>query len=216
MSLTPKGKVWLVLLGISLLFWTSIVYGIYKWTSGQSPDTLVESSSQEMDQRSIIESLPEEIIVTPQVSGEELDANELECLALNIYFESRGDSLAGRAAVADVVLNRVADTYYPNTICDVVKQGVIYKNWKGNMVPKKHMCQFSWYCDGLSEDIYDNNSWQDAIDLAENVLKEEQWRGITEGATHYHAAHVRPNWIADRGMQYTGTIGQHEFYRWNR
>ena len=31
------------------------------------------------------------------------------CMALNIYYESRSDNLAGQYAVADVVLNRVQD-----------------------------------------------------------------------------------------------------------
>ena len=55
---------------------------------------------------------------------------ELYCLAQNIYFESKSEPLAGQYAVADVVLNRVQDTRFPNTICEVVREGPIKESWK--------------------------------------------------------------------------------------
>ena len=61
------------------------------------------------------------------------------CMAQNIYFEARGSNLADRVAVADVVLNRVEDTRYPDTVCEVVKQGRQDSN--GNMI--RNQCQFS-------------------------------------------------------------------------
>jgi len=153
--------------------------------------------------------------VGPTVEEEHL-LDERYCLALNIYHESRGDSFAGQAAVADVVMNRVEDTYYPDTVCEVVKQTVWIENWKGNMVPKRHMCQFSWFCDGVSDEPGDPDAWMESYRLAEEVFDAGDWRGITEGATHYHSLQVRPKWVKDRGMEYTGTVGQHEFYRWER
>ena len=140
--------------------------------------------------------------------------DELDCLALNIYHESRGDSLAGQAAVADVVLNRVKESRYPDTVCGVVKQAVLVENWKGNIVPKRNQCQFSWFCDGLSDEPRDLDAWSEAYTLAEETMN-GAWRGITEGSTHYHAAHMRAVWSNDRGMKYTGTIGQHEFYKFH-
>lgn len=153
--------------------------------------------------------------VGPTVEEEHL-LDERYCLALNIYHESRGDSFAGQAAVADVVMNRVEDDYYPDTVCEVVKQTVWIENWKGNMVPKRHMCQFSWFCDGVSDEPGDPDAWMESYMLAEEVFDAGNWRGITEGATHYHSLQVRPKWVKDRGMEYTGTVGQHEFYRWER
>lgn len=139
-----------------------------------------------------------------------------ECLALNIYYESRSDNLAGRAAVADVVLNRVADDFYPDDVCSVVKQTVWIENWKGNIVPKRNMCQFSWFCDGRSDEPRNAEAYLDAYELAQQVLEDGLYLGITEGATHYHAPYVRPKWVSDRGMNYVGAIGAHEFYRWER
>ena len=75
----------------------------------------------------------------------------LVCLALNVYHEAKNQSFIGQVAVAQVVMNRVRDTRYPNTVCDVVKQGATYK-WKPDF-PIKNRCQFSWYCDGKSDSI---------------------------------------------------------------
>ena len=73
------------------------------------------------------------------------------CLAQNIYFESANQSFAGRVAVANVVLNRVEDAQFPDTICGVVYQAEMEENWKGNLLPVLHRCQFSWYCDGKGD-----------------------------------------------------------------
>ena len=149
--------------------------------------------------------------------GEEIarrEAIQFECLALNIYHESRSDNLAGRISVGDVVLNRVDSTLYPNTICEVVQQAQMRTNWKGNVVPVRNMCQFSWWCDGLSDEPLEDDAWEDAQVVAEMVLR-GGWRGISEGATHYHATYVSPNWVNDRGMVPVGRIGQHKFYRWH-
>lgn len=141
-------------------------------------------------------------------------AEELRCLSLNIYYEARGSNLADKAGVADVVLNRVKDTRYPNTICEVVQQGQKKPSWKDPsvMVMVRNMCQFSWYCDGKKDDPQDEDRWQEAQLIAFNMLEYSKFRGITEGATHYHATYVEPNWAKD--LQQVGRLGAHIFYRW--
>jgi spore germination cell wall hydrolase CwlJ-like protein len=130
------------------------------------------------------------------------------CMALNIYYEARGSSLADKAAVADVVLNRVQDTRYPDTICKVVKQG--HQDSNGNMI--RHKCQFSWYCDGKNDVPKNKDLWYESQMIAWGMLEFEKYRGITEGATHYHATYVSPRWAKD--LQMVGRIGAHIFYRW--
>ena len=130
------------------------------------------------------------------------------CMAQNIYYEARGSSLADQAAVADVVLNRMQDRRYPNTICEVVKQGV--KHAGGQMVRNK--CQFSWYCDGKSDWPVDMDAWVEAQQIAYNMMIHSDARGITEGSTHYHATYVSPEWARDFAL--VGRIGAHIFYRW--
>jgi spore germination cell wall hydrolase CwlJ-like protein len=133
---------------------------------------------------------------------------EAWCLAQNIYYEARGSNLADQAAVADVVLNRVKDSRYPNTICEVVKQGRKYAN--GQMI--RNQCQFSWYCDGKSDYPLDSESWTKAQQTAYMMIYHNDYRGITEGSTHYHANYVKPSWAKQK--QLVGRIGTHIYYRW--
>ena len=132
------------------------------------------------------------------------------CLAQNIYFEAANQPLAGRIAVAQVVLNRVNDLRFPNTICDVVYQAKWSENWKGNMIPTRNQCQFSWFCDGKSDDPVDSKTWLKCLTLARNILQGE-YGDITEGATHYHSVYVNPYW-AD-SLNETVTINEHIFYK---
>jgi spore germination cell wall hydrolase CwlJ-like protein len=74
------------------------------------------------------------------------------------------------------------------------------------------MCQFSWYCDGKSDWPTDINAWVEAQQIAYNILVFGDVRGITEGATHYHANYVEPAWAKDFAL--VGRIGVHIFYRW--
>ena len=148
---------------------------------------------------------------------------ELYCLAQNVYFEAKSEPLAGQYAVADVVLNRVQDTRYPNTICEVVREGPIKESWKTRQHadlpdderiyhPIKHRCQFSWYCDGKADTTRDNDAWRKAQIVAYKILHTDKMRGITEGATHYHADYVSPKWASK--IQLVGSISTHIFYRW--
>ena len=151
---------------------------------------------------------------------------ELYCLAMNTYFEAKSEPIAGQYATADVVLNRVNDARYPNTICEVVLQGPTRESWKTKQDPDlseseriynpiRHMCQFSWYCDGKSDEPKDETGWAQAQYVAGAIMYSGKYRGITEGATHYHATYVRPKWRLDRGMNHIGRIGSHIFYRWD-
>jgi len=148
---------------------------------------------------------------------------ELYCLAQNIYFESKSEPLAGQYAVADVVLNRVNDTRFPNSICAVVRAGPVKESWKTKQYPDlddserkynpvRNMCQFSWYCDGKSDSIRDSDAWRIAQIVAYKITYADKFRGITEGATHYHADYVSPRWAPT--LQLVTSISTHIFYRW--
>ena len=132
------------------------------------------------------------------------------CLAQNIYFEASIDNLAGMAAVANTVLNRVESDRYPDTICGVIHQG--RKDSNGNMI--RHKCQFSWYCDGKSDRIPESQTWERAKAVAWDILHTNEYRGLAEGATHYHATYVDPHWASSDDMAEIGRIGEHIFYRW--
>ena len=152
--------------------------------------------------------------ILAQSQEDTFNTQEMTCLAMNIYYEARGSNLADKAGVADVVLNRVKDTRYPNTICEVVHQGKQKPSWKdpSKMVMVRNMCQFSWYCDGKSDDPQDEDLWNESQLIAYQMLEYGTFRGITEGATHYHATYVNPSW-ADT-LQQVGRLGAHIYYRW--
>lgn len=163
--------------------------------------------------------------VENQVYPNLIDNRQAHCLALNVYYEARGSNLADMYAVSDVVLNRVRDSRYPNTICEVVYQGPTRESWKTKQDPDlpdeqrkynpiRNMCQFSWYCDGKDDIPDDETGWATSQMVAGSILFSNKHRGITEGSTHYHATYVRPDWRNDRGMQHVGRIGSHIFYRW--
>ena len=132
---------------------------------------------------------------------------DLYCLAQNVYHEARGDNLAGKIAVSLVVLNRVESAKFPDTICEVIYQGPT----DNRGVPLRDKCQFSWWCDGRSDEPTNARAWSDALDVAMYVL--EGADDFTEGATHYHAFYVKPYW--SDSLHFIGPIGQHIFYRWD-
>jgi hypothetical protein len=124
-----------------------------------------------------------------------------KCLAEGIYFESRGESEDGQAAVAQVILNRVRNPTYPDTIC-----GVVYQNEK-----RRHKCQFSFACDGRAEIIKSQKNWKVAQRIGREVTDGTTWIDEVGDSTHYHANYVRPKW--GRRMIKVDKIGAHIFYR---
>ena len=138
------------------------------------------------------------------------------CLALNTYHEAKNQSMIGQIATAQVVMNRVEDSRYPNTVCEVVKQGPTRTSWKdpSKRIPVKHRCQFSWYCDGKSDVPKNEKAWRKAQDVAFLVLYDKIKLDVTEGATHYHATYVKPAWAKTKKR--TTRIEKHIFYRWEK
>ena len=135
---------------------------------------------------------------------------DLECLALNSYYESRNQSIAGQIAVAQVVLNRVESPKFPNTICDVIYQGPTYTNWKGNEMPVRNRCHFSWWCDGKSDIPVDVRTYHKILDMLTDLVYSDTI-DVTDGSTHYHADYVEPDW--SKKLEKTVTIDDHIFYR---
>ena len=110
-------------------------------------------------------------------------------------------------SVSDVVLNRVNHTAFPSDVCAVVHQAYLDAN--GN--PKRNKCQFSWYCDGKSDEPPSSDAWQKSLKYASDMYLHNAYVGITEGATHYHASYVKPYWAPT--LDRIARIGSHIFYR---
>lgn len=136
------------------------------------------------------------------------DSEQRECLALNIYHESKGESELGQRAVAYVTLNRVLDKRYPDNICSVVQQSV--RDADGT--PKRNKCQFSWYCDGKSDEPTNEEAYAQAKFVASVVINTYGYSfDPTMGATMYHADSVKPYWR--KAFTKTTKIENHIFYR---
>jgi len=130
------------------------------------------------------------------------EAQELTCLALNVYYEARGEPLAGKYAVAEVTMNRVISQRYPETVCEVVYE----KKW--DRLRKRYVGAFSW----TEFDVVphpEGEQWLRAREVAEAVYFGRQPPALN-GALHYHATYIRPRWA--RGQQPIARIGGHVFY----
>ena len=140
------------------------------------------------------------------------DDHDVHCLALNIYFEARGEDVRGKYAVADVVMYRYMHADYPETVCGVVEDGH-YHEWRPDL-PVKHMCQFSWFCDGKSDKPLNLDAFEEAIDIAKEVLYDSTYVPRVEYSLFYHATSVSPGW--SKSMKFVETIGNHSFYTMKR
>ena len=129
-------------------------------------------------------------------------AEGILCVALNVYFEARSEEFLGKIAVGSVVMNRVESPIFPDNACDVVYQAEYLGQW-----PKRHRCQFSWFCDGLADIPRETEEWAEAVTIATGVhgigLPD-----ITGGALWYHSNDVSPKWATTDYLQ----IGSHKFY----
>jgi hypothetical protein len=124
------------------------------------------------------------------------DKVEIECLAKNIYYESRGEHKLGWLAVAMVTMNRVNDNFAPD-VCSVVKQKT------------GSICQFSWWCEARRKIHYGN--YKRAQDIAVQVyLNYGSMSDITKGATYFHEQSINPGW---KNVVKTVKIGHHIFYK---
>ena len=130
--------------------------------------------------------------------GEPLD-DAITCLARTIYWEARGEASVDMEAIASVVMNRLGHEGFPTTICNVVKQG-----------HEEGSCQFSWWCDGRSDQAKDDESYATAKEIARKALN-LQLTDRTGGALYFHQRSARPDWAA----KYTKTveIGEFVFYK---
>lgn len=137
------------------------------------------------------------------LENNDLEKRELACLALNVYYEARGEPIAGMYAVAEVTMNRVRSPRHPPTVC-----GVVYEQ-RWDRLRKRKVGAFSW----TEFDIVPHpggREWKQAREVADAVYFGRQ-PATLDGALHYHASYIRPSW--SKGQQPVSRIGAHIFYR---
>jgi spore germination cell wall hydrolase CwlJ-like protein len=127
-------------------------------------------------------------------------SRELDCLADAVYYEARGETPSGQAAVAQVVLNRVRHPAFPKSVCGVVFQGAYHRTG----------CQFSFACDGSMNRNRERGAWGRAQKIASRALAGAVMSEVGS-ATHFHTTGVAPGW-GPRLLR-VAQVGMHVFYR---
>lgn len=190
-----------------LFFITAMLCVVY-----YTADKLFVQESEHILKPILVHSQPLQVKSIEPISF--LDRNEVECLAQNIYHEARGESETGMIAVAHVTINRKESRRFPDTICEVVKQARYSKWWKeekGKLVPLRNKCQFSWYCDGKSDKIDDDNAWRISMLVAVKTLSGNT-DDPTKGATHYYNPSLAQPYWRDH-YQRVAVVDNHAFYK---
>ena len=165
-------------------------------------------------------------------TGTPQNLDEVYCMAQNVYFEARHESMVGKIAVAHVVMNRMEDKRWPNTVCEVVKEGPVRESWKTKKdptlakaervyYPRRDRCQFSWYCDGKADMLWvtykdgtvieqNMTAWRDSIHVALFVVNDKWSMDPTDGATFYYNPNIaNPAWAGK--YRETAIFGNHRF-----
>jgi N-acetylmuramoyl-L-alanine amidase len=142
-------------------------------------------------------------IIAREVKRAQRRESDLQCLAENVYFESRGEPINGQYAVAEVTLNRTRAPNFPHTICGVVHE----MRWDPGR--KRYVADFSWTeLSAMSPD--DDPAWKRAMAVA-TAAYDETRDPIVPEALFYHSRSVRPGWAKTHTA--ITTIGNHVFYK---
>jgi N-acetylmuramoyl-L-alanine amidase len=138
-----------------------------------------------------------------RIASERVRQRDLTCLARNIYFEARGEPMAGQYAVAEVTLNRVASRHFPNNVCDVVHE----QRW--DSIRKRYVGAFSWTELDTSRKP-GGVAWKRAIKAASAVYDRHEAPRVDD-ALFYHARYIEPRWAKTKKP--IAKIGKHIFYK---
>ncbi|PKN42704.1 MAG: cell wall hydrolase [Deltaproteobacteria bacterium HGW-Deltaproteobacteria-18] len=197
-------KIWIVICIAAILIAPRIFAGdeAQKARSAEGKaQALEQNAASEGDKSRPAESetitKPEAQAVDP--TGENPLDDALTCLARSIYWEARGEEAAGIEAIAHVVMNRLGHEGFPDTICEVVRQG-----------REEGACQFSWWCDGRSDDAQEDQAYSAAKEIARKVLN-KQIPDRTGGALYFHQEDISPAWTTKYVK--TAKVGNHVFYK---
>lgn len=126
--------------------------------------------------------------------------NETQCMAEAIYYEARSETRSGQKAVGEVILNRIRNKHFPDTVCGVVYEGS----------ERTTGCQFTFTCDGSMDIAPKGKAWERSQDMADYLLSGGH-TPMTHLATHYHTTEISPKWSGT--MRMTRRVGSHVFYR---
>ena len=122
-------------------------------------------------------------------------SEQMRCLAGAVYFEARGEPLAGQLAVAQVIINRTEDGRFPRSYCGVVAQPGQFSFMRGKRMPAVR--------EGSA-------AWERAVAVA-HIADKGLWESEAGRAVFFHARYVKPGWT--RTKTRLAQIDTHIFYR---
>lgn len=139
-----------------------------------------------------------EVVPIPELP--KIDVKQIQCMAKNIFYEAGSESIKGQAAVARVVMNRVAHGF-ASTPCAVIYQTAV--------VNESKVCQFSWVCEGKREPNKNNTQYKIAQQVAYDVMVHDKYKEVVpKSVLFFHNLSVTPLWPYAEAL----TIGNHVFY----
>jgi spore germination cell wall hydrolase CwlJ-like protein len=159
--------------------------------------SIVEGGSDSRPEPDVAITRPGILAVDPLGAAPLDDA--ITCLSRAVYWEAKGEGTDDMAAVANVVMNRLADPGFPDSICGVVKQG-----------GEQGYCQFSWWCDGRGDDVNEPQRYAIVKEVARKALNGQLPDG-TDGALFFHQRTISPYWAAE--FTETARVGDFIFYK---
>ena len=137
-----------------------------------------------------------------------VDPKQLTCMAKNIFYEAGSESLNGQAAVARVVMNRIAHGFGKDP-CAVIYQTSYVDKLIDDEMQKVKLCQFSWVCEGKSEPNKNSTRYKQAEQVAYDVLAHDAYTDVVPKSTlFFHNLSVDPLWP----YKQVAKIGNHIFY----
>lgn len=131
----------------------------------------------------------------------------LICLAMNVYYEARGENLVGQYAVAQVTMNRAKEQ---KNVCSTVLEPHQF-SWTDQKLRRIKYTNRTVFKKG--EQPKDPKAWSQAVYVAGKILRKQYVYDITHGATLYHATYVKPRWSKSKKYQVIAKIGKHVFYK---
>ena len=120
-------------------------------------------------------------------------SRELECLAIGIFYESKGEPLIGQLAVGEVIANRASSGRFASTYCGVLKQRGQFSFVRAGKLPSVPRA---------------SKGWKTAVAIAK-IVDQDLKDSAADDALFFHARRVSPRWKLKR----VASIGNHVFYR---
>ena len=172
---------WL-LLALPIMVATSINTTLQADEAVRKAEQLEQVATPDTDVSDITQPLSEQEAQAIDPEGSDPLEEPLTCLARTIYWEAKGVPGRDMESVANVVMNRLADEEFPNTLCEVVKQG-----------SEQSPCQFSWWCDGRPDEVVEDDAYEVVKEVARLALN-QALPDHTNGALYFHDRTVHPSW----------------------